>query len=191
MPCNSRLNRLPNPPDCVGDKLHSAIGIELPRRGHQTHVAFPDQIHEGDPAVLKLLGHRHHEPDVVPSEALLGLHVALERTPSQSRLFLHRKQRNPADLLEVKIEALMSLVDRSGQGRRAGRPTACLLSACHVRCSHQLSPSLGGWIRRNLCYANIQCLQWVPCRKQAPMSAVVLSTLTYCLRRLPRRRVHV
>ena len=119
MPRDRRLDRLPDPPHRVGDELDPAVGIELPGRRHEAEVALPDQIHERDAAVLELLGHRDHEADVVPRQLLLRLDVAPERATRQRRLLLDREERDPADLLEIEIQALAPLVGRPGKLRGA------------------------------------------------------------------------
>ena len=132
VPGDGRLNRLADPPDRVGDELDAAVGVELPGRRHEADVALADQIHERDAAVLELLGHRDDEPHVVAREPLLRLHVALERTPGQRRLLLDLEQGDPADLLEVEIQALAPLVDRPGKLRRPAerrRPPFRLVTA--------------------------------------------------------------
>jgi hypothetical protein len=119
---DGRLNRLPDPPDGVGDELDAPVRIELPRGGHQAQVPLPDEIHERDPAVLELLGHRDDETHVVPRQLLLRFLVTTEGTTRQRRLFLHGEQGNPADLLEIEIQALAAFVDRSGELGRAPAP---------------------------------------------------------------------
>ena len=119
MPGDGGLNRLPDPPHRVGDELDAAIGIELPGGGHETQVALPDEVHQGNPAVLEFLGHRDHEANVVARQPLLGLDIAAERQAGECRLLHDRQEWNPADLLEIEIQALAPLIGRSGKLRGA------------------------------------------------------------------------
>src|SRR5690349_15950449 len=134
MPSDRGLNRLTDPPYSVRDELDAAVRIELPGRGHQTKVALTNQIHERHPPVLELLGNRDHEAHVVPRQLLLGLDVPSERATRQGSLLLNLEERNPADLLKVEVEALASLVGRSGKRLRARPPgpAGTLLGSRHL-----------------------------------------------------------
>ena len=138
MPRDGRLDRLPDPPDRIGDELDPPIRIELPGRGHETDVPLADQVHEGDTAVLELLGDRDHEPHVMPGELFLSFDIALDGTPGQRRLLLHREQGDAADVLEVEIQALAPFVDRLGHGGRLWPAPTLALGTCHVT-----TPSVG------------------------------------------------
>ena len=143
MPRDGRLNGLANPPDRIGDELHPPVRIELPGRGHQPHIPLADQVHERDAPVLELLGHRDHEPHVVPGKLFLGLDIALDRTPRQRRLLLHGEQGDAADVLQVEIEALAPLVGRLGHGGRLRPAPTLTLGTCHCRFSLGLGPAAG------------------------------------------------
>src|SRR6185436_10467164 len=111
------------------------IGIELSRGRHETDVAFPDEIHQWHAPVLVLLGNRDHEPHVVPGKPFLGSHIAPERLACEGLLLVHGEQRNPADLVEVEVQALTPVVQRPRQGCGLGltaNRTLGVLDCCHV-----------------------------------------------------------
>ena len=66
-----------------------AIGIEFPGRSHEAQIAFPDEIHQRDAAILELLGDRDDEAHVVAGQLLLGVHVASERPARYGHLLRH------------------------------------------------------------------------------------------------------
>ena len=140
MPGDCGLDRLPDPPHRIGDELDPPVRIELPGGGHQTHVPLADQVHQRHAAVLELLGHRDHEPNVMPGELLLRLYVPLERTPGHRRLLLHRQQGDTADLLEIEIQALPSLVDGLSQGSWPSPTPTGLLGTCHFALPYYRPP---------------------------------------------------
>ena len=145
---NRRLNGLPDPPDRIRDELDPAVRIELPRGRHEPEVALTDEIHQRNSAVLELLGDRDHETHVVPGQLFLRVHLAPVGATRQGRLFLDGEQGNPADLLEIKIQAFAPFVGRPGElrGARAPRPAGPLLG-WHLKHSYL---SQKQWLR--YCY---------------------------------------
>jgi hypothetical protein len=126
---NRGLDGLPDPPDGIRNELDAPVRVELPRGGHESEVPLTDEVHEGDPAVLELLGHRDHEAHVVPGQFFLGFHVTPEGTARQGGLLLDGEQGDSADLLEVEIQTLPAFIDRPGKlrGVPAPRPAGPLL----------------------------------------------------------------
>jgi hypothetical protein len=55
---------LADPPGGVGGELVAAAVLELLDRLHEAHVAFLDEVEEGEAAVGVLLGDRDHEAEV-------------------------------------------------------------------------------------------------------------------------------
>ena len=108
-------NRLADPPHGVGDELHALIGIELPGRGEQAHVALADQIGERQSAVLVFLGDGDDEAQVALHQLLHRLLIA---GPDQFRNgdFLRRgEQWSQAHLVEVLIEDVpIGVIDAQG-----------------------------------------------------------------------------
>src|SRR5690554_2049451 len=97
-------DRLTDPPHRVRDELHALVRIELARRRHQTDVALLDQVDQRDTAILVLLGHTDHEPQVRADQRLHGLLIAGLRPMTQLDLLLRRQELVPADLAQILIE---------------------------------------------------------------------------------------
>ena len=110
-------DRLPDPPDGVGDELDALVGVELPRGGEEPDVALADQVGERHAPVLILLGHRDHEPQVPLDQLLHRLGVALPHLPGDGDLLLGGEEWGLADLVEVLVEdVLVGVVDAEALG---------------------------------------------------------------------------
>ena len=70
-------DRLPHPPDGVGNELEPAGLVEPFGRLDQTQVALTDQIFQRPPLTLELLGHTDHESQVGDDQLVLGLAISL------------------------------------------------------------------------------------------------------------------
>ena len=75
-------DRLPNPPRRVGTELIAAPILELFHGLHQPHVAFLDEVEEGQPAVGVLLGDGDDEAQVGLDHLVLSLAGLVQ--PAQS-----------------------------------------------------------------------------------------------------------
>ena len=104
LPGQGREDGLADPPDGVGDELHALVRIELPGSREQPHVALPDQIGQGQAAVLVLLGHRDHEPQVALGQLLHGLLVAGADLTGERNLLRRGQQGRLAHLVEVLVQ---------------------------------------------------------------------------------------
>ena len=93
LPGQGGQDRLPDPPDRVGDELDALVGIELPGGGEQPEVALADEVAERQPPVLVLLGHRDDEAEVSLDQLLHGFGVAGLHQPGDGHFLLRREQR--------------------------------------------------------------------------------------------------
>ncbi len=99
------LDRLPDPPDRVGDEAELAPFVEAFRRRDQTDVAFGDQVHVAQAMVEELLGHADHEAQIRADESIKGLLVAPTDGPRQLELRLPGQQLEPADGPQIVLQA--------------------------------------------------------------------------------------
>src|SRR4029077_2464441 len=86
---------------------------------------------------------------VVPGQPLLGQHLAAERLARQCLFLVHREKRDPADLVEIEVEALPPVIERPGQGRGLRlTPAGALgiLDSGHV-CSSMVIQARFSWAR--------------------------------------------
>src|SRR5690606_4382453 len=95
--------RLTDPPHRVRDELHALVRIELARRRHQTDVALLNQVDQRDTAILVLLAHTDHEPQVRADQRLLDLLDAGIGPLTEPDLLLRRQERAPAQLEQILI----------------------------------------------------------------------------------------
>ena len=70
-------NRLPNPPRGVRAESHTHFWIKAFNRPDQTHIAFRNQVFEGNAASLETLGNRDNESQVAFNHAVASGHVAV------------------------------------------------------------------------------------------------------------------
>ena len=112
-------DRLADPPDGVADELDAVVGIELPGRRHQPHVPLLDQVQEGHPPVLVLLGHGDHEAEVGADQQVKGPLVARAGAPGDPLLLVGAQQRVPAQVVQVEVQGIPDLA----RGRPVGRST--------------------------------------------------------------------
>ncbi len=112
-----RQNGLADPPDGVGDELDALVRIELPRGGEQADIALADQVGEGQPAVLVLLGHRDDEAQVAFHQLLHRLVIAGAHLPRDRDFLLRGEERGLADLVQILVEdVLVGIVDAETGG---------------------------------------------------------------------------
>ena len=78
---DSLQNGLTYPPDCVRNKVVAFLDIEALDGVHQTDIAFVDQVGQGQPLILVLLGHIYHKPQVCIHQLLFGSLIALGGQP--------------------------------------------------------------------------------------------------------------
>ncbi len=104
-------DRLPNPPDGVGDELHAAVGVEAAGGLDEADVPLVDQVEERDVGRVEALGIGDDEAEVrrgrarrrPPSSLSSGEHRSLDHA-AQLRLTLRREDRIARDLLQVLPE---------------------------------------------------------------------------------------
>src|SRR5919108_4269343 len=80
------VNRLPNPPGGVCTEFEAAARVELADRPQKTHIAFLDQVEEGDAASQVTLGNADDEAQVGADQRLVGFHRA-----DLGRVHFHQK----------------------------------------------------------------------------------------------------
>src|SRR6185312_7042824 len=112
-----RQDCLTNPPDCVGDELHSLIRIELARSSEQTDVALTDQIDERETAVLVFLCDRDDEAQIALHQLLQRVRITRANLASDVYLFGALEQRICTDFVQVLIENVALWLARRDAGR--------------------------------------------------------------------------
>ncbi len=126
-------DRLPDPPDGVGDELHALIGVELARRREQPDVALADQVREREAAVLVLLGHGDDEAQVALDELLHRFLVAGADLAGERDLLLLREERRLRHLVEVLIEDVAFVLVVGEPGEQTPAPPALARGLGHRR----------------------------------------------------------
>jgi hypothetical protein len=99
-----RLDRLPHPPDGVGDEAKITPLVEAPGGGDQTHVALGDQVHEAQPPAEEALGDTDDEAQIGIHQAVEGLCVAGAGPSGERRLFLGLQQLVASDGAQVVLQ---------------------------------------------------------------------------------------
>ena len=86
-------DRLPHPPDGVGDELHAVVGVELPDRLEQPLVPDGDELGEVEPVALVLLHVGNDEAEIGRDQSLGRLLVA-RPAPAAPAAFPRRGRRS-------------------------------------------------------------------------------------------------
>src|SRR6185437_13559164 len=113
LPRERRQDCLTNPPDCVGDELHSLIRIELARSGEQTDVAFTDQIDERQAAVLVFLCNGDDEAQIAFHQLLKRVRITRANLAGDVYLFGAFEKWIRANFVQVLIENVALWLTRS------------------------------------------------------------------------------
>src|SRR6185437_13795729 len=108
-----RQDCLTNPPDCIGDELHSLIRIELARSGEQTNIALTDQIDERKATVLVFLCDGDDEAQIALYQLLECVRITRADLAGDVYLFGAFEKRICADFVQVLIENVALWLARS------------------------------------------------------------------------------
>src|SRR5690606_29277021 len=99
-------NRLTDPPHRIRDELKTTRFVKALCCLDQAEVTLVDQVTQGEPLVLILLGNRNHEAKVRLRQFFKGDLIPFLNPLSQFHLFIRSKQIHLADLLEVLVQRL-------------------------------------------------------------------------------------
>ena len=115
---------LADPVDRVRGKAALAAQVELLDRAHEAHVAFADEVAEGEAPAQVCLGDLDHEALVGLGNALAGTLVACLEALEQLDLLLLRQQWDIGDGLEVFTQRVRTAHD-SGPFRVSSPDGSC------------------------------------------------------------------
>ncbi|KAF5038643.1 hypothetical protein DSECCO2_552110 [anaerobic digester metagenome] len=101
---NGLHDGLTNPPNGVTDEVIALVGIELIQSRHQADVSLVDQVNQGYPLILILLGHIHHEAEVGFNHPFAGEFITFLHTLGQCKFLFCTEQRNTVDFFEVHTQ---------------------------------------------------------------------------------------
>lgn len=111
------------PTTTIRDEPRPVVGIELRRRDEHPDVPLVDQVFEGQPEKLILLGDHHHEAQVAGHQRFGGRPVTGATTPGQRPLLPRREQGVLPNVPEVQIERRRPVgVERKRDSHRSERP---------------------------------------------------------------------
>ena len=114
------LDGLADPPRRVGGEAVAAAPVELLDGADQAEDALLDEVQEGQPGALVLLGDRDHEPQVRVDHAVLGVEVAALDALGEVDLLGRRQQPVAADLVQEELQGV------GGDGRELRVVDRCL-----------------------------------------------------------------
>ena len=97
-------DRLPDPPDRVGDELDVLLGIVLLRRVDQPDVPLVDQVEEEHVRVAEALRVGDDEAEIRLHELLERLAIVLLHQIAEFLLALGSETRNSGDLLKILVQ---------------------------------------------------------------------------------------
>jgi hypothetical protein len=102
-------NRLPDPPDGVGDEFDVLLRIEFLRRLHQPDVAFVDEVQKGDVRIAEALRVRNDETEIRFDQLFERDFVVLLRATREIALLFRSQPRYFRNLLQILIQEIARL----------------------------------------------------------------------------------